>query len=155
MLNLARWQDYCRLTEPDSFCGPHKKLILQCFIIDSYMIYTFIHTVIKKSMICLHNLIFKSVRSDNLFILHKTDSTQNNRDMFFFSHRMFPKFLREITGNLPHGRDFGFIPIANEEIATKQGEVLGQSAFASLKTRTSTKKQLRENNNGGRCMNRK
>jgi hypothetical protein len=49
---------------------------------------------------------------------------------------MFPKFLREIIGSLPHGRDFGFIPIANEEIATKHCEVLGQSAFALLNNRT-------------------
>ena len=45
---------------------------------------------------------------------------------------MFPKFLHEIRGSLTRGRDLGKIPLANEEIATKQGKVLGQSAFAVL-----------------------
>ena len=104
----------------------------------------------------LNNLKFNKSDRSGIYSLHSQNWFDTEQPRYvFFSHRMFPKFLREITGNLPHGRDFGFIPIANEEIATKQGEVLGQSAFASLKTRTSTKKQLRENNNGGRCMNRK
>jgi hypothetical protein len=45
---------------------------------------------------------------------------------------MFPEFLHEIRGSLTRGRDLGYIPLANEEIATKHGEVLGQSAFAVL-----------------------
>ena len=45
---------------------------------------------------------------------------------------MFPKFLHEIRGSLTRGRDLGKIPLANEEIATKQGKVLGQNAFAVL-----------------------
>jgi len=35
---------------------------------------------------------------------------------------MFPKFIHEIRGSLTRGRDLGKIPLANEEIATKQGK---------------------------------
>jgi hypothetical protein len=71
----------------------------------------------------------------NILLLNKTH-VRNRFDIRMNKRRteesMFPKFLHEVRGSLTLGRDLGKTPLANEEIATKQGKVLGQSAFAVL-----------------------
>lgn len=71
--------------------------------------------------------------SDRIWCRPTTKTANWNKIKSSFPRWMYPENLGQITGNLTGVRDSRNILLANEEIATKHWQVLGQSAFALLR----------------------